>query len=97
MKKEAMKEKKHNVSPAPWTFVATLVVAVALIVGGFLVPPTGIIDGSVLTAVGELSVFGALAQLPALVGHGRSIRLQHHNTTLSVGQDNSREEDYDPC
>lgn len=89
-----MKEKKHNVSPAPWTFVATLVVAVALIVGGFLVPPTGIIDGSVLTAVGELSVFGALAQLPAMAGR-RSIRLQHHNTTLSVGQD--REEDYDPC
>ena len=30
------------------------VVAITLIIAGFLVPPLGIIDGSVLTAVGEI-------------------------------------------
>ncbi len=45
-------------------FYCTLFVSIALIVGGFLVPPLGIIDGSVLTAVGELLAFATLAQLP---------------------------------
>ena len=35
-------------------FYFNLFISIALIVGGFLLPPMGIIDGSVLTAVGEL-------------------------------------------
>ena len=35
--------------------------SVGLIIGGFFVPPTGQIDGSVLTAVGELFAYAALA------------------------------------
>jgi hypothetical protein len=38
----------------------TMFVCAGLIIGGFFVPPMGIIDGSVLTAVGELGAFGAL-------------------------------------
>lgn len=39
------------------TFYVTLIVSIALIVGGFIVPPMGMIDGSVLTAVGLLLMF----------------------------------------
>lgn len=42
-------------------FGITLFVSIGLIIGGFCVPPTGQIDGSVLTAVGELFAFAALA------------------------------------
>lgn len=41
-------------------FEVCLVVAIGLIVGGFFVPPTGVIDGSVLTGVGELFGFAAI-------------------------------------
>ena len=34
------------------TFIICLSVSVAMIVGGFFVPPLGVIDGSVITAVG---------------------------------------------
>lgn len=41
-------------------FWVTFGVSAALIVVGFIIPPTGIIDGSVLTAVGELFAFATL-------------------------------------
>ena len=39
------------------TFVICFFVSVGLFIGGFFVPPMGVIDGSVLTAVGELLLF----------------------------------------
>lgn len=42
-------------------FAVCLLTSIALIVGGFFVPPKGVIDGSVLKAVGELFAFAALA------------------------------------
>ena len=50
-------------------FYCTLCVSITLIVGGFLVPPLGIIDGSVLSAVGELLAFATLAQIPKTFKH----------------------------
>ena len=59
-------------------FYLTFAISLLLIIGGFLLPPMGIIDGSVLTAVGELLMFGVLAQLPSLIDaakNGKSIKL----------------------
>ena len=47
------------------TFAICLFTSIALIVGGFFVPPMGVIDGSVLTAVGILFAFGTLAMIKA--------------------------------
>lgn len=66
-------------------FLLTLVTAIGLIVGGFFVPPTGVIDGSVLTAVGELFAFGALAQLPHLIGMGKEVHVKHGDTSVTIG------------
>lgn len=57
-----------------------------LIVAGFFVPPMGIIDGSVLKAVGELFGFAALSQVPMII-KGRNVELKHGNTSLSLGDD----------
>lgn len=41
--------------------IVAFIVGVGLCITGFLVPPTGVISGSVLTATGEfLSFFGAV-------------------------------------
>ena len=69
------------------TFYLTLAISLLLIVGGFLLPPMGIIDGSVLTAVGELLMFGALAQVPALISaakNGKSIKVTRGNSSIEV-------------
>ena len=69
------------------TFYLTLAISLLLIVGGFLLPPMGIIDGSVLTAVGELLMFGVLAQVPALIDaakNGKSVKISKGDFTAEV-------------
>ena len=68
-------------------FYVTLAVSLLLITGGFLLPPMSIIDSSVLTAVGELLMFGVMAQVPHLIEaakNGRSIRLQKGDFSAEV-------------
>ena len=68
-------------------FRLTLILSILLIVGGFLCPPMGVIDGSVLTAVGLLLAFATLAQVPQLVDAvrgGKSIRLQKGDFSAEV-------------
>ena len=69
------------------TFYLILAISLLLIIGGFLLPPMGVIDGSVLTAVGELLMFGVLAQVPRLMKaakDGKSIRLQKGDFSAEV-------------
>ena len=68
-------------------FYFNLFISIALIVGGFLLPPTGIIDGSVLTAVGELPMFGVLAQIPSIldaVRNGKSIKVTKGDSSVEI-------------
>ena len=68
-------------------FYLTFAISLQLIIGGFLLPPMGIIDGSVLTAVGELLMFGVLAQLPTIIDaakNGKSIKVTSSNFTAEV-------------
>ena len=47
----------------------------------------GIIDSSVLTAVGELLMFGVMAQVPALISaakNGKSIKLTKGDSSIEV-------------
>ena len=69
------------------TFYLTLAISLLLIIGGFLLPPIGIIDGSVLTAVGELLMFGVLAQVPALISaakNGKSVKISKGDFSAEV-------------
>ena len=61
--------------------------AVALITAGFLVPPMGVIDGTVLTAVGEVFAFAALGTVIMAIEKGLPAKVQHHNTSFTVGHD----------
>ena len=70
------------------TFYILLTISVSLIVGGFLIPPTGIIDGSILSAVGELLAFAVVAQIPEIVRmarNGKSIKLQKGDFSAEIG------------
>ena len=60
-------------------------VSVALIIASFLVPPTGVIDGSVLGAVGEIFAFAALGTVIKAIDKGVDAKVQHNNTSLTIG------------
>ena len=75
-------------------FYFNLFVSIALIVGGFFVPPLGIIDGSVLTAVGELLMFGVLAQVPKIlnaVRNGKSFKFQKGDSSVEISASGTQE------
>lgn len=66
------------------TFVLCFVISTALIIGGFFVPPTGIIDGSVLTAVGELIAFPTLLYGFRALELGYELKFQHGETSVEL-------------
>ena len=66
--------------------------AIALITAGFLVPPMGVIDGSVLKAVGEVFAFAALGTVILAIEKGLPAKVKHNNTSFSVGHDKQEEE-----
>lgn len=65
-------------------FHINLVVSILLIVGGFLCPPMGSIDGSVLTAVGLLLLFSVVEKVPEVIAAGKSVKIQKGDTSVEV-------------
>ena len=66
------------------TFIVCFFVSVGLIVGGFFVPPMGIIDGSCLTAVGELLLFPTLLYAFRAVELGLKVKFQKGGTSIEI-------------
>lgn len=80
---EVIKSAVYNNRP----FWLLTIAAIVLIFLGFVVPPMGIIDASVLTAVGELMGFGALWTILHSIEKGIDAKLTHNNTTLEIIND----------
>lgn len=72
-------------------FIFFSLVAIGLIIGSFFVPPMGVIDGSVLAAVGEIFAFAALGTVVKAIDKGVDAQVQHNNTTLTIGDINKQE------
>ena len=66
------------------SFLITLISSVVLLVGGFFCPPIGVIDGSVLSAVGLLLMFGTIDKVPEAIKAGRSIKFQRGDSSIEV-------------
>ena len=70
-----------------WWFYILSGVAVLLLIASFLVPPMGVIDGSVLGAVGEIFGFAALGAFIKAMDMGIDAKVTHGDTTLQIGND----------
>lgn len=68
-------------------FYVNLVVSIALMVGGFFVPPLGVIDGSVITAVGLLLMFSVIEKIPEAIKAGKSVKISKGDFSAEVGTD----------
>ena len=73
------------------TFAICFFVSVGLIIGGFFVPPMGIIDGSVLTAVGELLLFPTLLYGYRAIELGLRVKFQKGETSIEISKQDDEE------
>lgn len=69
------------------TFAVCFFVSVGLIVGGFFVPPMGVIDGSCLTAVGELLLFPTLLYGFRAVELGLTVKFHKGDASIEISRD----------
>jgi hypothetical protein len=66
-------------------FYICLSVAVALLATSFFLPPTGMIDPSILKAVAELLGFAALAIVGKNLSMGKEVTFHHGETEVTIG------------
>ena len=71
-------------------FYVSQTVAIGLIIGGFFCPPMGSIDGSVLTAVGELFLFPTLYAAVHIIMSGQDLKIQKGDFTISSNKDEEK-------
>lgn len=64
-----------------WVFS---IAALGLIIAGFLFPPPGQLDNSVLVAAGELNGTIALGAVIKAIDKGSSATFQHNNTSVTI-------------
>lgn len=68
------------------TFAVCFFVSVGLIIGGFLTPPVGVIDGSCLSAIGELLLFPTLLYAFRALELGLKVKFQKGDASIEVNQ-----------
>jgi hypothetical protein len=64
--------------------ITVLITSIVLIVISFILPPTGIIDPSVLTAVGELGILIVLNTASIAILSGKTTTIKKGNTEITV-------------
>lgn len=75
-----------------YIFIACLVLAAAMFVGGFFCPPMGVIDGSVLKAGGILLGFAALAVAGQNLANGKEVTFNHGDTEVKISNDDEEDQ-----
>ena len=71
-------------------FIVLSLAAILLLAVGFAIPPTGVVDGSVLKASAVLFGFAALATLMHAVDKGVGAKLEHGDTKLTIDGDGKK-------
>ena len=74
-------------------FIFFSIASLILIVAGFIVPPTGHIDNSVLIAVGELNGTLALGAVLKAIDKGSSASIKHNGTELTISGEEDDEQE----
>jgi hypothetical protein len=68
------------------------IISVALLIVGFLLPPMGVIDGSVLTAVGELLLFPVIIYGFRAIELGLEVKIQKGDVAVEIHKDDDQTE-----
>lgn len=69
--------------------IVLALVAITLIISGFLVPPLGVIDGSVLTAVGEIVFLVTIFFVWDCVTKGKIAKIKKGDLEASISDNDN--------
>jgi hypothetical protein len=87
----------ETLKQVPWYIYAVILASIILVVAGFIVPPQGVIDGSVLKAIGELmggsAVLEIVIKLPAYIEAGVKAKITHGDTEIVIGKDKLKKQE----
>ncbi len=87
----------ETLKQVPWYIYAVILASIVLVVAGFIVPPQGVIDGSVLKAIGELmggsAVLEIVIKLPAYIEAGVKAKITHGDTQIEIGKDKLKKQE----
>jgi len=64
-------------------------ISAALIIASFILPPSGVVDNSVIMATGILFAFAALLFGWHAIDKGMDAKITHNNTTIEVTNDDN--------
>ena len=81
---QQLKELQKGCTKAKIAAAVLSFIAVGLIVASFFIPPQGVVDSSVLAAVGEIFAFAAMFAVWEAVDKGIDAKIVHGNTTISI-------------
>lgn len=81
-----MKTIKH---PDKYIFWVCLIASIVVGAVSFVLPPTGIIDPSVLKFIGLLLGFAALGIVGKNLAEGKRVTFEHGETEVTIGEDES--------
>lgn len=66
-------------------FWISFIVSLVLIISGFIVPPTGVLDSSLLIGIGEIFAFAALGAGIKAIEDGKEVEIHHKETNITIG------------
>lgn len=69
------------------SFFVCMLISIVLIITAFFVPPTAVIDPSVLAAVGEIFAWGALVVVIEGIEKGRAVTMTKGDLQISLDDD----------
>lgn len=74
-----------------WFIILTFI-SIGMLVTSLFIPPMGVIDGSVLAAVGEIFGFAALGTLLKAIESGWSAKMTKGDTVVELAPDDDEDE-----
>lgn len=89
-----MKTRIKNATVGDIINFCCFLISIILAVVGFIIPPTGVIDSSVLLVIGELGFFSTVTKIPDFVKalkNGASIEIEKGDTHIKLeGEDGDK-------
>ena len=74
----------------PWGLYLILILAIGIGVAGFIVPPLGVISGSLLKFIAMILagswLFYVTANIPTILASGAKIRAEYGNAKIEIGR-----------
>lgn len=71
--------------------LACFIISICLLIAGFLLPPMGVIDGSVLTAVGELLLFPVIVYGFRAIELGMEVKISKGDASVEIHKDDDND------